>query len=118
MYKAMLIATSIMVLSFNGCQKKYVIQLSAADAERGYAILAQEDQLLTDVVSALDSYTKGDPDSTSKLLRARAECKDFLDNVSAAYVKEMFEKYNVSEREYRLDVFHAQLVRLVPMNGR
>jgi hypothetical protein len=111
MHKVMFIALITIALSSYGCQKKYVIQLSASDVERGYAILEREDQLLTEVASALDSYAKGEPDSASRLLRAQAECKDFL-NISAAYVREMFEKYQVSERQYRLDVFHGQLVRL------
>jgi hypothetical protein len=101
-------------LSMASCQARGIVQLSVADAQRCYEVMAREDALFSGVVSALDEFAAGAEGSRERLLAARDECRSYLEE-SGQFVKSLYEKYGLSESDYRLDVFRG---RFMPITAR
>ena len=92
------------------CRPVGIVELSRADTQRCYNILAKDGELLTTLAATLDDYSAKLPDSDKKLLEARAQCRAHLEDWDRM-VKELYEKYGLSEETYRLDVFRGRFMR-------
>jgi hypothetical protein len=92
------------------CRPVGIVELSRADAQRCYNILARDGELLTSLASTLDDLAANQPDSGAKLLEARAQCRAHLTDWDQL-VSELYQKYGLSEEAYRLDVFRGRFMR-------
>ena len=104
------LVTSMILAGWMGlasCRTGGIIELSRADTQRCYQFLAQDGELLTAAVTALDDCAANVPGSQSKLLDTRTQCRDHLEEWNRL-VSELYEKYGVSEERYRLDVFRGR----------
>jgi hypothetical protein len=96
-------------VSLTSCHTKGIIELSRSDAELCYQMLALDGELLTAATTSLDDYIAKIPADQTSVASTRAKCRDHL----AAWdrlVKELYERYGVSEESYRLDVFKGRFM--------
>lgn len=105
-------ALLIISLSLASCGRKGVVHLSIADSQQCQRILMEEDALFMKAVGALAGVEAQDPANRAELLSVYKECKEYLDR-SDQFVKEMYQKYGVSEQDYRLDVFGGAFMPLI-----
>ncbi|HVF92064.1 MAG TPA: hypothetical protein VNH22_18515 [Blastocatellia bacterium] len=104
-------ALLITCLFLTSCGRKGIIHLSVADSQLCQQILIQEDELFSKAVAALGGVESQSPENRGELLSVYKECREYLDR-SDQFVKQMYEKYGVSEADYRLDVFGGAFMPL------
>lgn len=113
MRRISIIALLVISLLFISCGRKGIVHLSVADSQRCQQILIEEDALFSKAVAALDGVEAQGSGNRDELLSAHKECREYLDK-SDRFVKEMYEKYGVSDKDYRLDVFGGAFMPLNP----
>lgn len=105
-------ALLITCLALASCGRKGIVHLSIADSQQCQQILMEEDALFSKAVTALAGVEAQGPDNRAELLSVYKECREYLDR-SDQFVKKMYEKYGVSEQDYRLDVFGGAFMPLI-----
>jgi hypothetical protein len=97
-------------ISLTCCKPVGIVELSREDTQRCYNILAKDGELLTNMASTLEDYSANVPEANKKLLDARTQLRGHLDDWDRL-VKELYDKYQLNEESYRLDVFRGRFMR-------
>lgn len=97
-------ACLIACLPLASCGRKGVVHLSINDYQQGQQLLMQEDELFSKAVAAMSRIESEGSVNRDELLGVYKDSREYLDR-SDEFVKKMYEKYKVSEEDYRLDVF-------------
>ena len=102
------IASILVPLCFSllSCHARGIIELSRSDIVRCDAMVARDGELLTALSTALDGFLAAAPDSGQNLQDTRERCREHSEEWNR-FVREMYEKYGLSEENYRLDVFRG-----------
>lgn len=100
----LIVACLTACLPLASCGGKGVVHLSINDFQQGQQLLMQEDELFTKAVAAMARMEYEGSVNREEVLSVYKESREYLDR-SDEFVKKMYEKYGVSEEDYRLDVF-------------
>ena len=103
-----IIASTFLVICFSqlSCHSRGIIELSRGDTGRCDQMVARDGELLIALMSAMNDFLAKAPESEPKLQEVRAQCTDHLEGWDRL-VRELYEKYGLSEETYRLDVFRG-----------
>ncbi len=103
----------IVSMPLASCGRRGIVHLSVADSQRCQQILIEEDALFSKAVTALAGAEAPGSGNRDELSSVYKECREYLDK-SDRFVKDMYEKYGVSDKDYRLDVFGGAFMPLDP----
>ena len=110
-----IISSTILATCFSllSCHPRGIVELSRVDVQRCDALVARDGELLTTVLSAVDDFLGKVPGSEQRLQDVRAQCGDHMRGWDQL-MRDLYEKYGLSEEAYRLDVLRGRFSRKYP----